>query len=241
MFQPVKDQYVGDINDYLKYSLLRALDRAHAGTLQVCWMRTARDGRTDGARVSYLREGDPTRALDPVVFDELTKIITARERSLSAVQASAILTGARFHPALLDDQPDVRERHFKEIWQTLGPRDLVFFDPDNGIEVASVRAGARNCCKYVFLEEIAVALGDRRSVCVYQHFPRVKRAPFIAGALARFREHFPDHLCFAVSSPWVVHLVCARPEAAPALHAAAEGVAARSAGRLMMSHPALAR
>lgn len=197
-------------------------------------MRTAPDGRSDGRRLGYLRD-DRARALDPVVFDELAKIIAAGERSVSAVQASAILTGVRFHPALLGDQPGVRERHFNEIWQTLGPRDLVFFDPDNGLEVASVRAGARNCCKYVFLEE--VALGARRSVCVYQHFPRVKRFLYIEGALARLREHFPDHLCFAVASPWVVHLVCASRGAAPALYAAAEGVAARSAGRLTVTRP----
>jgi hypothetical protein len=233
----VKDQYVGDVNDYLKYALLRALADAHAGMLQVCWMRTAPDGRSDGGRLGYLREGERARALDPVVFDELAGIISAGKRSVSAVQGTAILAGAQFHPALLGDRPGARERHFNEIWQALGPRDLVFFDPDNGLEVASVRAGARNCCKYVFLEELAVALGEQRSVCVYQHFPRVKRAPFIAGALARLQENFPDHHCFAVSSPWVVHLVCARPGAALALYDAAERVAARSADRLTVTGP----
>jgi hypothetical protein len=233
----VKDQYVGDINDYLKYALLRALAGAHAGTLQVCWMRTAPDGRSDGGRLGYLREGERARVLDPVVFDELAGIISAGKRRVSAVQGTAMLAGARFHPALLSDRPRARERHFNEIWQVLGPRDLVFFDPDNGLEVASVRAGARNCCKYVFLEELAVALGEQRSVCVYQHFPRVKRAPFIAGALARLQENFPDHHCFAVSSPWVVHLVCARPGAALALYDAAEEVAARSADRLTVTRP----
>ena len=228
---------MGDVNDYLKYSLLRALAGAHAGTLQVCWMRTAPDGRTDGRRLGYLGEGETARALDPVVFDELERIITAGKRSVSAVQSTAILAGARFHPALLGDRPGARERHFNEIWQALEPRDLVFFDPDNGLEVASVRAGARNCCKYVFLEELAIALGEQRSVCVYQHFPRVKRAPFIAGSLARLQETFPDHHCFAVSSPWVVHLVCARPGAALALYDAAEGVAVRSADRLIVTRP----
>ena len=226
---------MGDINDYLKYSLLRALTGAHAGTLQVCWLRTAPDGRSDGQRLGYLGDRELARALDPVVFDELARIIAAGKRSVSAVQDSAILAGARFHPALLGDGPDARRRHFDEIWQALGPRDLVFFDPDNGLEVASVRAGGRNCCKYVFLEEIAIALGEQRSVCLYQHFPRVKRAPFITGALTRLQEHFPDHHCFAVSSPWVAHLVCAGPGAAAALYDAAEAVAARSADRLTVA------
>jgi hypothetical protein len=231
----VKDQYVGDVNDYLKYSLLRALASAHPGTLQVCWMRTAPDGRADGGRLGYLREGERTRALDPVVFDKLGRITAAGKRTVRAVQDTAILAGARFHAAPLGDRPADRKRHFNEIWKALGPRDLVFFDPDNGLQVASVRAGARNCSKYVFLDELAVALSEQRSVCVYQHFPRVKRSPFIAATLTRLQGHFPDHRCFAVASPWVVHLVCAHPRAAEALYEAAERVAARSADRLTVT------
>src|ERR1700722_7976579 len=65
----MKDQYVADVNDYLKYSLLRALSSAHAGTLHVCWMRTARDGRSDGSRLAYLADPAGFRSLGPIGFD----------------------------------------------------------------------------------------------------------------------------------------------------------------------------
>jgi hypothetical protein len=36
----VKHQYVGDINDYRKYALLRALSAGGANRIGVCWMLT---------------------------------------------------------------------------------------------------------------------------------------------------------------------------------------------------------
>jgi DNA helicase II / ATP-dependent DNA helicase PcrA len=42
----VKDQYFGDVNDYIKYGLLRCLSRAGIG-VGVCWMLTPNDQGTD--------------------------------------------------------------------------------------------------------------------------------------------------------------------------------------------------
>ena len=36
----MKHQYVGDINDYRKYALLRALSAGGANRIGVCWMLT---------------------------------------------------------------------------------------------------------------------------------------------------------------------------------------------------------
>ena len=50
----MKDQYFGDINDYRKYGLLRAIVRTSGMRLMVAWMLTPDDGSTDGKFVSYL-------------------------------------------------------------------------------------------------------------------------------------------------------------------------------------------
>jgi hypothetical protein len=159
---------------------------------------------------------------------------------VKAVQASCILPEARFHPRLLTDALDVRRRHFQEIWEALGSEDLVFFDPDNGIEVRSVPNGRRNSCKYLFWHELESALGQQRSVCVYQHFPRVQRAAFIDGLLAELRERFPGHGAFAVSSAWVAYLVCGRPATIRRLRAEAVLLAGRSCSRLAVAEEASA-
>ena len=40
----MKDQYFGDISDYRKYGILRALRSKVQGTLLVAWMLTPDDG-----------------------------------------------------------------------------------------------------------------------------------------------------------------------------------------------------
>jgi hypothetical protein len=44
----MKHQYFGDINDYRKYGLLRALQSSSLGGLLVAWMLTPDDGGPDG-------------------------------------------------------------------------------------------------------------------------------------------------------------------------------------------------
>jgi hypothetical protein len=44
----MKDQYFGDINDYRKYGLLRAIQSRGTGRLLVAWMLTPADGGRDG-------------------------------------------------------------------------------------------------------------------------------------------------------------------------------------------------
>jgi hypothetical protein len=231
----MKDQYAGDINDYLKYALLRALAAAHGGTLQVCWMRTAGDGRSDGARLAYLREPERFRALDPPVFDALGEMIERGRRSVRAVQDAAVLPSARFHGALLSDELAARVAHFERILGCLGTDDLVFFDPDNGLQVRSVRLGRRNCCKYLYWDELEQALGRQRSAVVYQHFPRRPRGEFTQALLGELTERHPGRRAFAICSPWVAYLVCAPPAQARAFHRAATRVAARAPTHLTLT------
>src|SRR5271155_718172 len=99
----MKDQYIGDINDFRKYGLLRALSSAHGGELRVCWMLTAADGRADGARVSYLEDASRFREFDAPLFDTLADLVAGDLRNTAALQAAGVLPNARFHPDVLTD------------------------------------------------------------------------------------------------------------------------------------------
>jgi hypothetical protein len=61
----MKDQYFGDVNDYRKYGLLRALAGVSGLPLGICWMLTARDGRSDGEFRRYLDQAIRCRRHDP--------------------------------------------------------------------------------------------------------------------------------------------------------------------------------
>jgi hypothetical protein len=230
----MKDQYAGDINDYSKYALLRALARANRGRLHVCWMLTPADRRTDGARVAYLQDAARFRDFDPPVFDALAKLVSEGRRSVGAVEAANILAGATFHTGILADTEDDRQRYFADLRAQLGAGDLVFFDPDNGLEVASVPRGRRSSSKYLYWDELADTLGDNRAVCVYQHFPRRTRAAFVATMFDRLGQLASGHHAFAVYSPWVAYIICAPAVRADLLYDAVGEVAARPGARLVL-------
>lgn len=67
----MKHQYVGDINDYRKYVLLRALSAGGANRIGECWMLTPDDGGTDGNKLGFLQQPDRFRHFDPELFDIL--------------------------------------------------------------------------------------------------------------------------------------------------------------------------
>lgn len=68
----MKDQYVGDIGDFGKYSLLRAFINAGI-KVGINWYLTDNDGSNDGKFTEYLKK-DEFRRYDPTVFDALKEI-----------------------------------------------------------------------------------------------------------------------------------------------------------------------
>lgn len=66
----MKDQYVGDIGDFGKYSLLRAFTDAGV-KVGVNWYLTENDGSTDGKFTEYLKKNDRISEYDSVVFKTL--------------------------------------------------------------------------------------------------------------------------------------------------------------------------
>ncbi len=65
----MKNQYFGDINDYRKYGLLRALIKMASCKIAVCWMLTPDDGRPDGQQIKYLQHPKKYWAFDTGLFD----------------------------------------------------------------------------------------------------------------------------------------------------------------------------
>ena len=196
----MKDQYFGDLNDYRKYGLLRALVGEAALKLGVAWMLTPPDGRADGSRVAYLDQPDRFRACDPPLFDALRASVHRRQiRRVSEVQRARLLPGALFEDNLVPDAAPAREAAFQRLLDRFRATDLIFFDPDNGLEVKSRPWGRRGSSKYLFWREVVATFHRGHSVLIYQHFPRVARAGYSArlaqelssrvGAARVFRFH----------------------------------------------------
>lgn len=179
--EQMKEQYLGDVSDYRKYALLRALTAKTGLSLGVCWMLTPDDGRNDGNKLDYLNEPDIWRPHDPPVFDLLTRVVAQPEsRRLQVIAQSGLLGQALLFGWELSDEHTARHNYMAEAKRRLGECDVVFFDPDNGLGVPSVRKGRKNSSKYLYLDEAAVFWAGGASLLIYQHYPRFKRSIFEA-------------------------------------------------------------
>ena len=183
----MKDQYFGDIYDYFKYSLLRLLTRQGQLRTAVCWMLTPNDRRADGHRTQYLRESMEWSAFDPVVYRFLREhVIERNTRKIKALETSTILPSCRFYSEILGDEYSQRQEYLKEFLDFAWDANLVFFDPDTGMEVKSVPIGRKHSSKYLYWSEVSSSFSAGHSLFVYQHLPPKPRDPFIDELADRF-------------------------------------------------------
>ena len=222
----MKNQYFGDVNDYLKYSLLRAIAGGPTTPLLICWMLTADDGKSDGSLTQYLTQPDRFRAVDPPLFDALLVALENGQRTVEIIERLDLIPGASYHSQVLTDSAESRTTYLEALWSLAPAHEAVFFDPDNGFAPASIPLGRRNSSKYLYWDEFAVAIEEGLSTIVYQHFPRVVRDDFLADVMARMRDIAPAHSISALYSPRVAYLIAASPGHEGGLDEAVEAVQA---------------
>lgn len=176
----MKSQYFGDVNDYLKYGLIRRLTANGLVKATICWMLTEDDGRADGLKLDYL-EKEEYRKYDPKLFDKLHQIVKKEDnRSIQQAEEKDLIPSAMYYSAYLTDSKQQREAYFKDFHSIIAKDcSLIFFDPDNGLAVKSIAKRNKNSCKYIFPDEIKACYDRGFSILLYQHFTREKRETFI--------------------------------------------------------------
>lgn len=92
----MEDRYAGDVGDFLKFGLLRALgDGAPPLKLGVNWYLTGEESHNaDGKYVGYLQPGTTyhvsLRSCDPDLMSRLAQVVSA-DRSVAALEKSGVL------------------------------------------------------------------------------------------------------------------------------------------------------
>lgn len=175
----MKNQYFGDVNDYLKYGLLRCF--SHAGwRVGVCWMLTPDDGSSGGGKTDYLFKGGVSWSRDPFLFDALSSAISeGAPRDVAVVERRSLIPNASFLSRAVPDDKLRRSAWFDSALDALSSCDLLFFDPDNGLEVPSKPPGVKDSTKYLYWSEVRLAWERGASLLIYQHFAHQKRQAFI--------------------------------------------------------------
>lgn len=173
----MKNQYVGDYKDYLKYGILRCLAKCGFRP-HVCWMLTDNDDSGNGGDLRHLRNPSRWRSLDPVLYDHLNAIVLLEQfRDVARIRERNVIPSATFFEAILTDDDSERKKYFERFQTTLPACDLVFFDPDTGIERPSkARKDQPESEKYVYWDELRECYISAHSLLIFQYFympPRV--------------------------------------------------------------------
>lgn len=185
----MKNQYFGDINDYKKYSLLRLLSRYGQIETVICWILTHDDDDgSDGNRIKYLQQPDKWRGYDPALYNYLREYVFRRGiRDVKIIETPDILTNCRFYSEIIEDNIELREVYFNRFLEFAKGADLIFFDPDNGLQVKSVPLGRTNSSKYLYWSEVKISYRAGHSILIYQHFPRMQRESYIHNLVQQFK------------------------------------------------------
>ena len=122
----MKNQYFGDITDYRKYGILRALQECCV-SIGVCWMMTPdKAGNKDGRITDY---GNGT---DDALHKFLQKCIREDWRNVGELESSGLLPAAKYFSRPMPSFGG-RGDYFAAMRESFDDRELIFFDPDNGI------------------------------------------------------------------------------------------------------------
>lgn len=183
----MKHQYFGDVNDYVKYGLLRCMTGAGLSA-GVCWMLTPDDERSDGRKIDYITSPDIWQRHDPALFGQLSSAFNSTNgRHLRHIEADGALPLTCFFGDTVPTSLAARSSWFARALEKLAGCDLLFFDPDNGIEVKSHPPGTRQSPKYVYWQELRDAWDRSSSLLIYQHFPRIERSTYISARAQRLQ------------------------------------------------------
>ena len=209
----MKDQYFGDVNDYRKYGLLRALGSVARLPIGVCWLLTTSDGSADGEFRRYLQRPARWRHHDPELYDQLRKLLEpGTRRSVQLARHWELLPGATYHEQVLGDDRQLRHTYFDSAWGALSACPIVFLDPDNGVEVPSKRLGNKDSSKYIYWEELAEGYKRGHSLVIYQHFNRQRRDVFVPRLAGELSSRLDAPLVDSFQTAHVVFFLVARPE-----------------------------
>jgi len=182
--EKMQDKYVGDVGDFGKYILLNCLSDLSGEDLKlgVNWYYVTRPepNSGDGRYTDYLEQSCRTsskyKAIDPDLFSTL-KTIISRGRTIKAIENSGVLpqnTIFYSNPVPYSASDAFLRERDRELWfqssiDRLKNSNIIFLDPDNGIQTPRIRKTQIKAIKYVFWNEIIRYYESGKSLVIYNH------------------------------------------------------------------------
>lgn len=177
----MQDRYAGDIGDYGKIGLIRAL-QSQGLSIAINWylvepldVEKKADGTFKQEDGKYLIP-EKLKNCDSVLAAELTRIAMSGHRSVKDLEKAEFVPDAIY----FNEPVTVLDRigwHCRAM-ETIKGADVVFVDPDNGMLVKSVGKKSARSSKYTFYEEVRDYVQRGQSVLIYNHRCRKQEAQY---------------------------------------------------------------
>lgn len=184
----MQDKYAGDVGDFGKFVLLDQLVKLSNGRfrLGINWYRVKCSDykNTDGRHISYLDRDNPAAEMfekcSPRIYSMLKSVVDNSDRSIRALEQSGILpknTLCFSDPLPYGAKPYKKRVVERAAWFSksithLARADVVFIDPDNGIQTKNVKTTQTRSIKYALVDEVRAYCKRYDIVVLYNHRDR---------------------------------------------------------------------
>lgn len=180
----MQDRYAGDVGDFGKFNLLRHLFNTENYKIGVIWYHFPDESHNnDGGHIDFVHR-ESFQECDRDLCEKLRTLLNG-ERSIAAIENSGILpNNTVYYSELLNfhriyssqNRSDRQEREsrrkdwLKRAIQHVSDCNVIFLDPDNGIEIASCASISQmKSGKFAYYSEIEVLMKDKNACVIYQH------------------------------------------------------------------------
>lgn len=170
----MRNQFFGDVYDYIKYGLIRRLTNYGEIPSALCWMMREDEDNNEG-RITQFYEDLGVRSFDPPVFDLLMAMRDRNERDVRVIERSGLLLNTRFFSRWLTDSKHDQEEYFREFFEKAKGRELVCFDPDTGMQgETTATPDHAGSSKYLMRNEANRTFRRGHSLLIFQHKMQVE-------------------------------------------------------------------
>jgi hypothetical protein len=157
----MQNKYFGDIHDFYKYYLLKHISGYFS--IGINWCLVKDENSKDGNKKLRKKEENKDKILFSVLNDS---------KNVNGIK--------KYFPKKVSYFDNIHEQYFlnslyqKSAFDKLNKKDIIFFDPDNGLEVLTTDNKKRY--KYLSYDILEKYWANGNSMIVYQHLSRDKSA-----------------------------------------------------------------
>ena len=182
----MKHQYFGDIIDLFKFDLLESLRKdLLLGGITYVVMLTENDQRNDGNRRNYDKAIAGKENLELLTF--VKNYQDVKDRNVTEINKYFATKGILFSCLNEEFKHKERKKYFSEISKSDLNNQLIFFDPDNGLEIM------KSNHKHIKFEELRKCydeIDDKSIISVIQFKSREKwEETTLPNKLRKFKDY----------------------------------------------------